>query len=191
MPQQCNEASPTSLPCAITYSIKLVVVSQVIVMNMPAVNFLVSQSLKEEARRVDKACELIGFLVAAGRNWWRLMLQTRTKCSKWDAREQQCSRLAVRHRHGEETLSRKERLEDTQGGWTEQVSVWTRLNEHRYWWLFNTSVWSDDAQSTGGCGDDLFLEANPEASCRFLDYCRKIALIWTHDFYLFGLRDEN
>lgn len=44
MPQQRNEPSPTSIPCAITYSIKSVVSSLVMVMNMQGVNFFVSQS---------------------------------------------------------------------------------------------------------------------------------------------------
>lgn len=66
MLQQCNEPSPTSLPSAITYSIKFVVSSLVIVMNMQGVNFFVSQSQKKETLEVDKAWELIGSLVAAG-----------------------------------------------------------------------------------------------------------------------------
>lgn len=39
MLQQRNEPSPTSVPCAITYSIKFVVSLLVIVMNMQGVNF--------------------------------------------------------------------------------------------------------------------------------------------------------
>lgn len=66
MLQQCNEPSPNSLPCAITYSIKFVVSSIVIVMNMQGVNFFVSPSQKKETLEVDKACKLIGSLVAAG-----------------------------------------------------------------------------------------------------------------------------
>ena len=66
MLQQCNEPSPTSIPRAITYSIKFVVSSRVIVMNMQGANFFVSQSQKRETLGVDKACQLIGWLVAAG-----------------------------------------------------------------------------------------------------------------------------
>lgn len=40
----------------------------VIVMNMQAVNFFVSRSQSKESEAGDKACELIGSLVAAGQN---------------------------------------------------------------------------------------------------------------------------
>lgn len=66
MLQQSNEPRPASLPCAIIYSIKFIVSSQVMVMNMQRVNFFVSQSQMKETLGVDKACELIGSLVAAG-----------------------------------------------------------------------------------------------------------------------------
>lgn len=64
--QQRNEPRPTSLPCAIIYSIKFVVSSQVMVMNMQGVNFFVSQSQTKETPGVDNACQLIGSLVALG-----------------------------------------------------------------------------------------------------------------------------
>lgn len=44
MLQQANEPCLTSVPCAITYPIKFVVSSLVIMMNMQRVNFFVSQS---------------------------------------------------------------------------------------------------------------------------------------------------
>lgn len=48
MLQRRNEPSPTSIPCAITYSIKSVVSSLVIVMNMQGANFFVSRPRKKE-----------------------------------------------------------------------------------------------------------------------------------------------
>lgn len=66
MLQQRNEPSPTSVPGAITYSIKFVVSSQVIMMNMQAVNFFCHSLRWEENVGVDKACKLIGSHVAAG-----------------------------------------------------------------------------------------------------------------------------
>lgn len=68
MLQQRSELSSNSVPPVITYSIKFIVSSLAIVMNMQAVNFFVSQSQTKEKVGVDKACELIRSLVAAGQN---------------------------------------------------------------------------------------------------------------------------
>lgn len=66
MLRQRNEPSPTTIPRAITYSIKFLVSLPVIVMNMQAAYFFVSQSQMKETLGVEKACELIGSLLATG-----------------------------------------------------------------------------------------------------------------------------
>ena len=89
--QQSNEPSPTSLPCAITYLIKSVVVSSlVIVMNMQGVNFFVSHSLGwRRLWGLTKRASWLDPSLLHGRLVEVNALQTRTKCCEWDVPLQQ------------------------------------------------------------------------------------------------------
>lgn len=71
VPQQSNEPRPIQPPCVITYSIKFSVCSLVIVMNMQAVNLLVSQM--KETLGGWQSVWVDWIPGCCGAHWWRLM----------------------------------------------------------------------------------------------------------------------
>lgn len=77
--QQRNEPSLTSIPAAITYSIKFVGSSLLIVMNTQGVNFFVSQSHTKGDGGGWQSAQVDWIPCCRRAKRWRLMMQARTK----------------------------------------------------------------------------------------------------------------
>lgn len=86
MLQRRNEPSPTPIPGAITYSIKFVVSSPVIVMNAQRVQFFVSRSHARGDGGGWQSGQVDWIPCCRWAKRWRLMMQARTK-ALWMRRE--------------------------------------------------------------------------------------------------------